>query len=60
MFDDEYQISEITGLSLSERRSSAIRLPASVVCHPTGIRSTGLIVMPDEDSAAARLMSAKS
>jgi hypothetical protein len=33
---------------------------ASVLCQPTGIRSTGLIAIPDEDSAAARLMSAKS
>jgi hypothetical protein len=33
---------------------------AAVPCQPTGIRNTGLIATPDEDSAAARLMSAKS
>src|SRR5215469_2900413 len=38
--------------------SSVLQHLISVVHHP--IRSTGLIARPDEDSAAARLMSAKS
>jgi hypothetical protein len=38
----------------------SFRHQTSDVCHRTGIRSTGLIATPDEDSAAARLMSAKS
>jgi hypothetical protein len=41
-------------------RRQTFRRQISDLRHRTGIRSTGLIATPDEDSAAARLMSAKS